>query len=173
MPTFVTNLWLLKLLEGRDWLVPKFVTSLLLVKLLKNRAHSILSFQYSGKSHFVIRTFWLNSCLAKALLPYLIQQFGLWFSIWKIYCWRHKMSLTSDFLHLSRNRYVYFRNRASKIGMLHWTWWLLTLALQCGLYGVLQENFMPHAISACMTSWNYTIIVMHSWAYKRNEKFRF
>ena len=32
---------------------------------------------------------------------------------------------------------------------------------------------MPPAISACMTSWNYTIIEMHTWAYKRNEKVRF
>jgi len=37
-----------------------------------------------------------------------------------------------DFLHLSRNRYMYFRSRASKVGMLHWTWWILTLALQAG-----------------------------------------
>jgi len=29
-----------------------------------------------------------------------------------------------DFLHLSRNKYVYFRNRASKVGMLHWIWWV-------------------------------------------------
>jgi len=29
-----------------------------------------------------------------------------------------------DFLHLSRNRYVCFRSRASKVGMMHWTWWL-------------------------------------------------
>ena len=29
-----------------------------------------------------------------------------------------------DFLHLSRNRYLYLRNRASKVGMLQWTWWL-------------------------------------------------
>ena len=42
-----------------------------------------------------------------------------------------------DFLHLSRNRYMYFRNRASNVGMLQWTWWLLTLALQGRLYGAL------------------------------------
>jgi len=35
------------------------------------------------------------------------------------------------------------------------------------------SNYMPHAISACMTSGNYTIIVMRTWAYKRNEKVRF
>jgi len=45
-----------------------------------------------------------------------------------------------DFLHLSRNRYVYFRNKASKMGMLHWTWWLLTLALQGRLYRTLHSK---------------------------------
>ena len=45
-----------------------------------------------------------------------------------------------DFLHLSRNRYLYLRGRASKVGMLHWTWWLLTLALQCKLYRALQPK---------------------------------
>jgi len=45
-----------------------------------------------------------------------------------------------DFLHLSRNRYVYFRSRASKVGMLHWTWWLLTLAFQGRLYGALRPK---------------------------------
>jgi len=39
-----------------------------------------------------------------------------------------------DFLHLSRNRYLYLHCRASKVGMLHWTWWILTLALQGKLY---------------------------------------
>jgi len=37
---------------------------------------------------------------------------------------RHHMLL--DFLHLSRNRYVFFLNRASNAGMLHWTWWVMT-----------------------------------------------
>ena len=32
---------------------------------------------------------------------------------------------------------------------------------------------MPHAIPACMTSCNYIIIVMHTWAYKRKEKVQF
>ena len=32
---------------------------------------------------------------------------------------------------------------------------------------------MPPAISACMTSWNYTIIVMHTWAYKKERKSTF
>jgi len=41
-----------------------------------------------------------------------------------------------DFLHLSRNRYVYFRNRASKVGM----GWVQTLALQGRLYRVLQPK---------------------------------
>jgi len=45
-----------------------------------------------------------------------------------------------DFLHLSRNRYVYFRDRASKVGMLHWTWWVLTLALQGRLYRALHPK---------------------------------
>jgi len=46
-----------------------------------------------------------------------------------------------DFLHLSRNRYVYFCNRASKVGILHWTWWLLTLALQGRLYRALHPKW--------------------------------
>ena len=45
-----------------------------------------------------------------------------------------------DFLHFSRNSYVYFRNRASKVGMLHWTWWVLTLALQGRLYRALHPK---------------------------------
>jgi len=48
--------------------------------------------------------------------------------------------MSLDFLHLSRNRYLYLRSRASKVGMLHWTWWLLTLALQVRLYRVLQPK---------------------------------
>jgi len=45
-----------------------------------------------------------------------------------------------DFLRLSRKRYLYLRSRASKVGMLHWTWWLLTLALQGRLYRALQPG---------------------------------
>ena len=45
-----------------------------------------------------------------------------------------------DFLHLSRNRYVYFRNRATKVGMLHRTWWLLTLAHQGRLHRALNPK---------------------------------
>jgi len=45
-----------------------------------------------------------------------------------------------DFLHLSRNRCVYLRNSASKVEMLHWTWWLLTLALQGKLYRALHPK---------------------------------
>ena len=32
------------------------------------------------------------------------------------------------------------------------------------------QNYRPHAIFTCMTFWNSTITVMHTWAYKRNEK---
>ena len=32
---------------------------------------------------------------------------------------------------------------------------------------------MPHAMFACMTFWNSTIFVMHTSAYKRNEKVHF
>ena len=32
---------------------------------------------------------------------------------------------------------------------------------------------MPPAISACVASWYYTIIEMHTWAYKRNKKYLF
>ena len=46
-----------------------------------------------------------------------------------------------DFLHLSRNRYVYFGNRASKVGMVHWTWWILSLALQVWLYRALHPKW--------------------------------
>jgi len=55
-----------------------------------------------------------------------------------------------DFLHLSRNRYVCFRNRASKVGMLHWIWRVLTLALLGRLYRALHpklyatRNFCMH-----------------------------
>jgi len=45
-----------------------------------------------------------------------------------------------DFLHLFRNRYLYLRSRASKVGMLHWTWWLLALAFQGKLYRALQPK---------------------------------
>ena len=54
-----------------------------------------------------------------------------------------------DFLHLSRNRYLYLRSRASKVEMLHWTWWLLTLALQGRLYKVLQPKLYATR-SLCM-----------------------
>ena len=50
-----------------------------------------------------------------------------------------------DFLHHSRNRYVYFRNRASKAGKLHWTWWLLTLALR----GRLCRALHPKLYATC------------------------
>jgi len=49
-------------------------------------------------------------------------------------------SKQDDFLHLSRNRHLYLRSRASKVGMLHRTWWLLTLALQGKLYRALQPK---------------------------------
>jgi len=45
-----------------------------------------------------------------------------------------------DFLHLSRNRYTLFLNKASNAGMSHWTWWLLTLVLQGRLYRALQPK---------------------------------
>jgi len=35
------------------------------------------------------------------------------------------------------------------------------------------QNCRPNAISEWMPSWSYTIIVMHTWAYKRNEKYIF
>jgi len=45
-----------------------------------------------------------------------------------------------DFLHLSTNRYVYFRSRASKVEMLHRTWWLLTLVLPGRFYRALHPK---------------------------------
>jgi len=36
--------------------------------------------------------------------------------------------------------YTFFHNKASNVGMLHWTWWLLTLARYGRLYKVLQPN---------------------------------
>ena len=45
-----------------------------------------------------------------------------------------------DFLHLSRNMYLYLRSRAWKVGMLHWTWWLLKLTFQGRLYRALQPK---------------------------------
>jgi len=35
------------------------------------------------------------------------------------------------------------------------------------------QNYRPHAIVPCMTFWNSTTLVMHTWAYKRNEKVHF
>ena len=31
-------------------------------------------------------------------------------------------------------------------------------------------SYGPHAICECMPSWNHTIIMIHTWTYKRNEK---
>jgi len=45
-----------------------------------------------------------------------------------------------DVLHLSTNRYTFLLNKPSNVGMLHWTWWLLTLALQGRLYGALHPK---------------------------------
>jgi len=44
------------------------------------------------------------------------------------------------FLHLSTNRYTFLLNKPSNVGMLHWSWWLLTLALQGRLYGALHPK---------------------------------
>ena len=61
-----------------------------------------------------------------------------------------------DFLHLSRNRYVYFCNRASKVGILHWTWWLLTLALQGRLYRALHPKWY-----ATRNLWMHDFLKLH------------
>ena len=45
-----------------------------------------------------------------------------------------------DFLHLLTNKYLYFGINASNIGILYWTWLLLTLALQGGLYRTLHPK---------------------------------
>ena len=86
----------------------------------------------------------------------------------------HQSTQPYDFLHRSRKRYTFFCSKASKAGMLHWTWWLLTLVHHSRLYRALnRQNYRPNAISAYMPSWNYTIIVMHTWTYRRNEKVHF
>jgi len=74
-----------------------------------------------------------------------------------------------DFLHLSRNRYAYFRNRASKVGMLHWTWSLLTLALQGRLYRALHPKLYATR-NLCMHDF---LKLDHNWdAYMRVQKER-
>jgi len=68
--------------------------------------------------------------------------------------------------------YTFFHNKASKVGMLHWTWWLLKLATACCTKSC-NQTYRPHAIFACTLSWNNTIIMMHTWTYRRNEKAHF
>jgi len=45
-----------------------------------------------------------------------------------------------DFLHRSRKRYIFFHKNASKVGMLHWTWWVLILARHGRLYRTLHPK---------------------------------
>ena len=61
-----------------------------------------------------------------------------------------------DFLHLSRNRYLYLRSRASKVGMLHWPWWLLKLALQGRFYRALQPK-----LYATRNLWMHDFLKLH------------
>ena len=87
-----------------------------------------------------------------------------------------------DFLHLSRNRYVYLRSRASKVGMLHWTWWLLTLALQGKLHRALQpklyatRNLCMHDFLKLHHNWDAYMVVQKErkstflTAYEQREK---
>ena len=66
-----------------------------------------------------------------------------------------------DLLHLSRNRHTFYINKASKVGMLYWTWRLLTLARHGMLYSALQpKSNKPQTISGSTPSWNHTIIVI-------------
>ena len=81
-----------------------------------------------------------------------------------------------DLLHLSRNKCVFFLNTASNVGMLHRTWWVMTTNTHSPRQAVIElciQNYRPHAIFACMTFWNSTIIVMRTWTYIRNEKVHF
>jgi len=48
-------------------------------------------------------------------------------------------------VYLSRNRYTYFLNKASKVGVLHWTWWLP------GLY----TYFLNKASKVGMLHWTW------------------
>jgi len=42
--------------------------------------------------------------------------------------------------HPSGSRYIFFHIKASKVGMLYWTWWLLTLARHGKLYRALHPK---------------------------------
>jgi len=46
-----------------------------------------------------------------------------------------------DFLHLSRKRYIFFHNNISRVGMLHWTRWLLTHVRHGSLYRALNPTW--------------------------------
>jgi len=58
--------------------------------------------------------------------------------------------------HHARNRYTFFLNKASKVGMLYWTWWLLTLARNGRLYRAIQ----PKLKSTC-NLWMYAFLKLH------------
>jgi len=85
-------------------------------------------------------------------------------------------------MHLSRNMYLYLRSRASKVGMLHWTWWLLTLALQGRLYRALQpklyatRNLCMHDFVKLHHNWDAYMGVEKEWkstfltAFEQREK---
>ena len=67
------------------------------------------------------------------------------------------------------NRYLYLRSRTSKVGMLHWIWWLLTLALQGRLHRALQPKLYA-ARNLCMHDF---LKLHHNWdAYIGVEKER-
>jgi len=53
-------------------------------------------------------------------------------SIKKSDCIKARNHMLLDFLHLSRNRYAFFRTRASKVGMIHWTSPVTSLGHQQG-----------------------------------------
>jgi len=51
--------------------------------------------------------------------------------------------------------------------------WLLKLALQDGCVELCVQNYRLHAIFACITFWKSTILVMHTWGYKRDDRVHF
>ena len=81
-------------------------------------------------------------------------------------CIKARNRMLLDFLHISRKRYVFFLNRASKVGILYWTWWLLTLTLQGRLYRAFYPKLQATR-KLCMHDFlKFSIIVMYTWDYK-------
>ena len=80
-----------------------------------------------------------------------------------------------DLLHLSRNKCIFFliQPQMQECYIEPDESWLLTSLSRAGWIELCIQNYRPHAVSACMTFWNSTTIVMHTWAHKRNEKVHF